>query len=555
LCVAAVSKSEEGQPLATVEEALHIQKARDQDPAMPAAAPPPAPEQAAAVGGGEKPESIKDAPSVGGSGVESQSAEGMQSEGQSVGGHSAGGEQLSKIEVDPAPGPPPPPPQQQQATADPTVPTRAPPQSLVDEVDEVALSPREEGALSGAGAEDRNFVLPRVPSPPARASSSEGEDHKVRITRQASFVKKSENDKAGACLYHPDLGYVGDGPPETEEEAEAFARRAEHPEEAGLQRKTPLSPVHEGTMQRSAATVASRTESAQSVVDAAEHKIVASQAAGASSLPSATSEHTWSRASSSEGEEHKVRITRQASFVKKSENDKAGACLYHPDLGYVGDGPPETEEEAEAFARRAENPELMDRPGGAKSGRSGGSEGHALGSGAAGGADGKAEAGEGGGKFDASPRQTLPKVPCAEGSTEGVGAEEGKVGQRSSPSSIQNVSSSPPPFLVSSSRSTSRPTSSMSDLKRGFRPIHWVSTQGVHWGYFGENRSLEEILCQDLRRSGFLSPAFVNPNLREERQKMLLSRKGVHGLSMLQPIAHEMLGLCNPDGVSACVCA
>jgi len=55
-------------------------------------------------------------------------------------------------------------------------------------------------------------------------------------------------------------------------------------------------------------------------------------------------------------------------------------------------------------------------------------------------------------------------------------------------------------------------------------------------------------LCEDLRRSGFLSPAFVNPNLREERQKMLLASRGVHRLSMLQPIAHEMLCQCSPDG-------
>jgi hypothetical protein len=35
------------------------------------------------------------------------------------------------------------------------------------------------------------------------------------------------------------------------------------------------------------------------------------------------------------------------------QNDHGRACMYHPDLGYVGDGPPETEAEAKLFALRA----------------------------------------------------------------------------------------------------------------------------------------------------------------------------------------------------------
>ena len=54
-------------------------------------------------------------------------------------------------------------------------------------------------------------------------------------------------------------------------------------------------------------------------------------------------------------------VTRSASFSSKDatefsramSTDAKGACMYHPDLGYVGDGPPETEEEAKAFALRA----------------------------------------------------------------------------------------------------------------------------------------------------------------------------------------------------------
>jgi hypothetical protein len=39
------------------------------------------------------------------------------------------------------------------------------------------------------------------------------------------------------------------------------------------------------------------------------------------------------------------------------------AHRYHPDLGYVGDGPPETDAEAKIFARRAHNPEQVNARG------------------------------------------------------------------------------------------------------------------------------------------------------------------------------------------------
>ena len=40
----------------------------------------------------------------------------------------------------------------------------------------------------------------------------------------------------------------------------------------------------------------------------------------------------------------------------KARNDASGACMYHPDLGYVGDGPPATEAAAASFALRAREP-------------------------------------------------------------------------------------------------------------------------------------------------------------------------------------------------------
>jgi len=55
------------------------------------------------------------------------------------------------------------------------------------------------------------------------AKTGSGEGGGAPQTTEAAGVK---NDHGGACMYHPDLGYVGDGPPETEAEAKLFALRA-----------------------------------------------------------------------------------------------------------------------------------------------------------------------------------------------------------------------------------------------------------------------------------------------------------------------------------------
>ena len=70
--------------------------------------------------------------------------------------------------------------------------------------------------------------LSRVPSSTAAGSASTtaktgGGDGGGAQTTEPAGVK---NDHGGACMYHPDLGYVGDGPPGTEAEAKLFALRA-----------------------------------------------------------------------------------------------------------------------------------------------------------------------------------------------------------------------------------------------------------------------------------------------------------------------------------------
>ncbi len=71
--------------------------------------------------------------------------------------------------------------------------------------------------------------LSGVPSSTAAGSASTiektggGERGGAPQTTEPAGVK---NDHGRACMYHPDLGYVGDGPPETEAEAKLFALRA-----------------------------------------------------------------------------------------------------------------------------------------------------------------------------------------------------------------------------------------------------------------------------------------------------------------------------------------
>ena len=114
---------------------------------------------------------------------------------------------------------------------------------------------QEAGAAADTGASTYHPDLGRVTSGPegtmeltseetdgaaavkaiTAAAEHAGRTHILaKITHSASFTLKDaetfsramSTDGQGACMYHPDLGYVGDGPPETEEEAKAFALRA-----------------------------------------------------------------------------------------------------------------------------------------------------------------------------------------------------------------------------------------------------------------------------------------------------------------------------------------
>jgi hypothetical protein len=83
--------------------------------------------------------------------------------------------------------------------------------------------------LSCATRNEVKQSLTRVPSSTAAGSASTiattggGEGGGALQTTEPAGV---QNDHGRACMYHPDLGYVGDGPPETEAEAKLFALRA-----------------------------------------------------------------------------------------------------------------------------------------------------------------------------------------------------------------------------------------------------------------------------------------------------------------------------------------
>jgi hypothetical protein len=64
----------------------------------------------------------------------------------------------------------------------------------------------------------------------------------------------------------------------------------------------------------------------------------------------------------------------------------------------------------------------------------------------------------------------------------------------------------------------------------------------------GEERSFEEVICSDLRMSGFHAPAFITPLLSTERKKMLLGRTAdLSGHLTLSLIARQLLGTSNPS--------
>jgi hypothetical protein len=130
----------------------------------------------------------------------------------------------------------------------------------------------------------------------------------------------------------------------------------------------------------------------------------------------------------------------------------------------------------------------------------------------------------------------------------GLGAEESKESSKllQGPMSALTLPLSP-----------SSPYYAVPKIERGFKPatpatpdakpLQMQTHTGVHWGYWGEMRTLEEILCSDLRMSGFNSPAFVTPELSQVRRKMLLART-VHlkGHLALQPLARILTHITAP---------
>ena len=79
----------------------------------------------------------------------------------------------------------------------------------------------ETGPLAASDQQARPPSSPKVPN----VNGSIADDRVVDVPSPS----KARNDASGACMYHPDLGYVGDGPPATEAAAASFALRAREP--------------------------------------------------------------------------------------------------------------------------------------------------------------------------------------------------------------------------------------------------------------------------------------------------------------------------------------
>ena len=160
---------------------------------------------------------------------------------------------------------------------------------------------------------------------------------------------------------------------------------------------------------------------------------------------------------------------------------------------------------------------------------------------------------EGAGKASSPlpPPQNPPSAPEGIMAVKGLGAEESEESSKlvQEPESALALRALP--------LSPSSPYYAVPMIERGFKPatpstpdakpLKMQTYTGVHWGYWGEMRTLEEILCSDLRMSGFNSPAFVTPELSQERRKMLLGRT-VHlkGHLALQPSARILTHITAP---------
>ena len=158
--------------------------------------------------------------------------------------------------------------------------------------------------------------------------------------------------------------------------------------------------------------------------------------------------------------------------------------MYHPDLGYVGDGPPETDADVAAFVLRANNPEAMAKAAPSAIAASAG----------------------------LSPASRAEKQGDSEAAVDSA-ADSAGLG---APAAAGDVTAAP----------CQRPPASGS----------WIARMPS-----GERYA---VLCSDLRTSGFLTPAFVVPALSSLRQHMLLARAAADGqlldLDVLQPASRSL---------------
>jgi len=69
------------------------------------------------------------------------------------------------------------------------------------------------------------------------------------------------------------------------------------------------------------------------------------------------------------------------------------------------------------------------------------------------------------------------------------------------------------------------------------------------------NQNIEYLLCRDVRKSGFISPAFCTAQLRSEKKIMILRCSvGRRDMRLLLPVARDMMKSCCPTYLRSALC-
>ncbi|EKX46636.1 hypothetical protein GUITHDRAFT_138024 [Guillardia theta CCMP2712] len=164
------------------------------------------------------------------------------------------------------------------------------------------------------------------------------------------------------------------------------------------------------------------------------------------------------------------------------------SCAYHPDLGYVGDGPPTTDAEAAEFARKARDPAAYSEASMKHRRASQHNIEQAL-------------------KLMEDDGKTVQGPPTSEQESSSQPAGEELANNAGDQ---DKTSSDPPAKLEAPQVGQDQPTKVEESYLRPVPENDEHAHGSVNWSYWGEKRTLAQLICRDIRLSGFLSPACVN---------------------------------------------